>query len=155
MVEQVFFYYCTFRSTEERASCTVVADGVVGKIDFGRPGQVLYPVRGFGSHGRRELFLECNDEFPGPCYLWLVVRAYFGNGIDFFFHIHGFGPDEFHTVAGKAPIESPGLVVHVASAYGMVVYPFQNLQVGTVHVDGIVHHVFIQTVDGRDFSLAL
>ena len=45
--------------------------------------------------------------------------------------------------------------MHIAGFESMSVNLLDHFQVGSVHIDGIVHHTFIQSVDRGDFSFTL
>ena len=44
--------------------------------------------------------------------------------------------------------------MHVAALHGVVIDAFHHLEVGAVHVDGIVHHRLIESVHRGDLALA-
>ena len=141
-------------SAEQGAAGTVVTNEVVAENDFGGPGQVFYAESFFGSDCWGDGLVEGEDEFFSAFRLFLLVRT---NGGDFGWRsgqFHRGGTDKLYCIAGTSPFEAVGLAVHVASHNRFVVDAFHDFEVGAVDVDGVVHHVFVQSVAGDDFPFA-
>ena len=44
--------------------------------------------------------------------------------------------------------------MHVTAFKGVVIYTLHNFQICSVHIDGIVHHTFIESVHRSNLTLA-
>ncbi|EJX09301.1 hypothetical protein EVA_02588 [gut metagenome] len=154
MVEEIVFYHRETRCTEQRTASPVITDGIDGKYHFGSPGQVLDTETLLLADGSIHRFSKSNQKLACTGNLLLVVRTDRSDAVLLTHQFHGVGTHKLHFVSRTAPFEAPSLVVHIATHQRTVVDPFHHLQIRTMHVDGIVHHPFIQAVAGNDFSLA-
>ena len=153
MVECIALYHGLQRSTEQRTSRTVVTDYIVSKIHFRTPFQVFDTETFAFINHRIQWIHECNLEFLGTIYRFLVKWNNVFHlilGIEYF---HGIRADELYLVALSTPIETIGLRMHVSANHSLVIQSLYNLQVSTVYIDSIVHHTFVQTVTRNDFTL--
>ena len=165
VVEKVVLHHRALGCAEERSAGTVVADGVMGKVYLGSPGEVLYTIACGGANLGRQRIGKADDELLGTvAHAMILTLIAFGElrnlgnrGYEGFLiahQLHGLRTYKLHLVAHVAPVEAPSLRVHVAPLEGVVIDAFHHLEVGAVHVNGIVHHRLVESVHRYNLALA-
>ena len=127
VVEKVPFNHRATRRTEQRAACPIVANHVVGKIDFRRPRQVLDAECAGFANGSVDRLLEGDAELFGAVFVGLICRLDGGNPVGCAQHFHCPGVDELHRVARPSPLEAVGLRMHIFPQQCTVVNAFLYL----------------------------
>ena len=153
MVESITFYHGLQRCAEQGTTSTVVADYIVCKVYFRTPFQVFDTEAFFGIDRCIQWIHEGNLEFLGSVDSFLIIRFDSCHFVLLVENLHSVGAYELNLVTLTSPIESVCLRMHVSAYYGLVVEALHNLQVSTMHVDGIVHHAFVQTVARDNLTL--
>ena len=154
MVEHVTLNHGLQRGAEQGATGTVVANHIVGKIDFGTPFEVFDAEALALVDGGIKRLYKADFKFLGTIDGFLVERFDGGNFILAIEDFHRVRAHELHLVALASPIEAVGLRMHISTHHGLVVKALHNLQVRAVHVDGIVHHPLVQSVARHNLALA-
>ena len=159
MIEEIVFYHNLLWGAEQGTTSTVVANGVVGKVYLRCPCKILNTIASLLGNFSRDRFLEADAESLGTIH---ALFRLLGNGIkgsDFqnlvrtINQFHCGRTHELYLVSLITPIKAIGLRVHVTAFKGVVIYTTYNLKICAMHVDGIIHHTFVESVHRSNLTL--
>ena len=154
MVESIAFDNGLQRSTEQSTTGTVVTDNIISKVNFRTPFQVFNTETFFSIDSSIQWLYKRNLEFLRAMKGFFIKRNNLCHFVLFIKDFHGLGTHKLHLVTLSTPIETISLRMHVPSYNGLVIQFLHNLQIGTMHIDCIVHHAFIKAIARNNLSFA-
>ena len=152
MIKDILFHNRFLWCAEQRTAGTVITDHIVGKINFGRPLQILDAKNSGFADGRVDRLGESDFKLFGSVCRRPIDGLDGSNLIGITQDLHCLGVDELHSVARKSPFKTVTLRMHIFTDQRLIVYPLLHFQISAVHVDRVVHHSFVQAADRNDLS---